>query len=174
MAKKRTVKVVLGDWSGDGHSITETLIYKIKGADVSNEALQKAREAAEEATGVKIDTLFVDYELTTLDGASLKSILMNGAPVLKVNKGDTYIPGFFVEDEVLEELEADAELKPYAKELARIRDANEYDGMSVIALLMGFLGYGIEGFKYSPVKIDTIVGGGERPLHGFGYGLYYP
>jgi hypothetical protein len=141
---------------------------------VSDSALQTAREKAESLTGVDLGPLFSDYGVSYMAGDVVKRILLAGIPALAVNEGDDYVPGFFIEDEDLEELEADEELQPYSEQLALIREANEYDGLSIVVLIMSFLGYGIEGFKYDPVKIDTIVGTYGAPLNGFGYGLFQP
>lgn len=177
MTKERTVKLVLGDWSGDGHSVTETIILRIRGENVSDEALKNAREQAEKLTGVKIDRLFTSDAVPYLEGVAVKRILLEGIPAFEINGEPSNVvegPGFYVSEANLQELKADPELASYAKQLAYIEEAGEYEGLNVITFLMAYLSYGIEDFDYEQIKIDTIVGTYGAPLSGFGYGIFGP
>lgn len=60
--EERTVKVVLGDWSDDGHGKTETLILRLRGRDLSDEALSASYQARVAELGVDLATVCQDYE----------------------------------------------------------------------------------------------------------------
>lgn len=171
---KRKVQLTLGDWSGDGHSITESVLVTISGDDVSDEALKKAREAAEAASGVDLEKFFSRYEESSLDLTALKKLLRSGIPFLKLYEYKSHGPNFMVDEDALEALQEDEDFKAYGDQLAILQQGvEEEDGFEVLALLMAFLGYGIPNFSYKPMKLDTIVGTFGAPVRGFGYGLYF-
>lgn len=171
---KRKVQLTLGDWSGDGHNITESVLITISGDDVSDKALKKARKAAEAASGVDLEKFFSSYEDSSLGLEDLKKLLRSGLPFLKLHEYKSHGPNFIVDEDVLEALQEDDEFKAYGEQLAILQQGIEdEDGFEVLALLMAFLGYGIPNFSYKPLKLDTIVGTYGAPLRGFGYGLYF-
>lgn len=45
---ERTVKIVLGDWSDDGHGKTDTTVVTLRGDDVSDASLNASYRAAVE------------------------------------------------------------------------------------------------------------------------------
>jgi hypothetical protein len=174
MTNERTVQLNLGDWSGDGHNITETVLVTISGDDVSNKALESSRKAAEDFTGVSLKKLFSGYEDSELSEKDLKKLILSGLPCLKAYGYSSSGPNFIVDEDALESLESDQELQGHEKELAILKQGIEdEDGFEVLTLLMTFFGYGITNFSYKPLKLDVIVGNYAAPLPGFGYGLYF-
>lgn len=161
---ERRVKMVLGDWGGDGHSITETIVLKLSGDDVSNLALSKSRAAATEETGVDIAYLFEDYEVSAMPLASAKAILEAG---MTFEDESSPGPAFWIDGEAMNELVASG----YFNE--SYKDTEGY--FSVVALLMAYLSFGVEGLTYEiDEDLETIVGGygNDVPFTRFGYGFY--
>ena len=147
---ERLVKVVLGDWAGDGNGITDAYILKISGSDVCDESLNAAVKNAEFSTGVKVNSLFSSWEDCSISENDFLVMLGFFGSSLLDFKDDTHI--YKITDssgDVLQDRE-----------------------FSVLALLMAFFSFGIEGFAYEVVEFPVIVGDYNAPVQTFGYGLF--
>jgi len=58
----RTMRMTFGDWSDDGHGKTDTVMVRLEGEDVSDEALREAFLKSQEQFGFNILEWCSDYE----------------------------------------------------------------------------------------------------------------
>lgn len=154
---KRTVRVVLGDWSDDGHGKTETYLVELEGVDVSDEVLNANYQAMTARVGVDLADVCADYEEYSAPLEFLEKVQEAGfAP--------TPHPGrtFSAEDE----------------------DFKETD-LSALAVLMFYVGHEVENFAWRLVEdeVPTLIGGGNTIVSqnhygtqthttSYGYGLF--
>lgn len=143
---KRVVRLLLGDWSDDGHGRTQGVSVLLTGRDVSNDALSNAKNTAHNATGIDVESLFSEYEENTLCPEDAEALAAAGYARKPAGPG---VISYSVDDE----------------------GSDEYG--DVVDLLMFYLGYGIEGFAYEVLEEDCIVGGYGAVVPSFGYGLLY-
>lgn len=157
---ERIVTLTLGDWSGDGHSMTKVFIVKLSGDDVSDEAIRRNRTAAETAVGFLLESLCEEYEDNTLYYNQLEKLLAFGVidPVSCVSTA-LYSKVINVDPDEFEELSG----------------VGGVDQLDALAVAMGFAGYGDPSFAWEPVILDNILGGYGNTALGssFGYGLFY-
>ncbi len=168
---ERTVKIVLGDWSGDGHGKTDTTVVTLRGDDVSDAALNNSYRSAVEETGVDLmNDVFSRYEDSTFDMSRVEKVWEAGK-VARVaahktaelaGKGSFCSAGIFFDEDYPEPTDEDS-----------------YD-FSAVELLLSFIGYAVPNFSWTIVDIPTLIGGPETVLSdgnsrvtSFGYGLFF-
>jgi hypothetical protein len=173
---ERTATMIIGDWGYDGSGLTNSIRVKLRGEDVSNEALSVAKDRAIEATQVDVNKLFEDYEDCTLDYDDFMKLYQNGfrtnpmAPEY-LSDGFADYPIYMMDDGDYSELIEEGLLKS---------DLESWEArFDVVELLMFFLGFEIRNFSYKVVPDDFIVGRSFGPnglrsnpvINSFGYGL---
>lgn len=152
----RIVGIEIGDWSGDGHNHSEKFRVQITGTDVSNKALNVAKDRATAAVGFPLHQIFDGYDdcILSLD----QSQALNAAGITHVRYDGILFPSYGVE---VDDADPDAEEK-------------RYDNYDAIALVMAYLGYEIEDFAYEVLVEDEpeyVVGRASSVVPSFGYGL---
>lgn len=160
----RMVKIVLGDWSDDGHGKTETIIVRLSGKDVTDSMLSRAVQKAESDTGVSLKNILANYQDSTISQANFNKLLrVFGSQLTDYDEEgeENFYPAFTAEVGERDEWE-------YSYQIGD----NTYLELSVLRLLTLFLGYNIEGFEYEVVEIPTVVGTYNAVVPSFGYGLF--
>lgn len=155
---ERVVKLVFGDWSDDGHGKTDTVIVKLSGQDVSDEALEASRVKSDEDFGQNLLDLFSNYEDNTISPELYQALVEDG---FGGSDGEDDFIIYVVGQGVAEE----------AKYL------------SALEVFLYWLGRNIEDFNYEVLtdEYPTLVGGYNSILKSpegwsstsFGYGLYF-
>lgn len=157
----REVRLVFGDWSGDGHQLTKIIRLNLTGDDVSDEAMRTARLKAEEASGIVLESLLEEYEEYEIDEDDFFAILDAGMDIRQPENEDVII-GYSV-DFMDKQRVAEAKLDP---------NASDYY-FDAVRLVMAFLSFDMDNFSYSVVpEPDTILGNYGAVVNGFGYGLF--
>ena len=168
---ERTVKIVLGDWSDDGHGKTDTTVVTLRGDDVSDVALNASYRAAVEETGIDLmKDVFARYEDSTFDMSTVENVWKAGKTARVAAHKAAELAGkdsfssagtFFDED--------------YPEPV----DEDFYD-FSAVELVMAFIGYAVSNFSWNIVDIPTLIGGpktvlsdGNSHVTSFGYGLFF-
>lgn len=156
--QSRTVAVNLDNpFSSDAPLTNGNFLVRISGADVSNDALLAAKNRANIATCVPIDLLFTALDCDFVEAYQAKAIRDAGIELVEVPDDDKSRPWFCVLDENENGNTED--------------DPRCYDA---VALVLSYLGYGIEDFSYVIVpeeKPEVIVGEGSSILDHYGYGI---
>lgn len=158
----RIATIAIGDWSDDGHGKCSNLQVSLSGADVSNKSLNRAYKEAVKATGVDIQELFSEYEVSNIELEDLKKICDSGYQIHLYDSGfaDQPIQTWQIFDEIPEQW--------------YVNNEKHDDLISVGHMLMYYLGYGIENFTYEFMKPDYIIGRytEDAPVSSFGYGFF--
>ena len=71
-------KVILGDWSGDGHNITETYIVEIS---CTNEELQEFYRNAVKKSGIQFENICEEYEDAVISGEIISTLTKLGVKI---------------------------------------------------------------------------------------------
>lgn len=152
---KRKMSVVIGDYSKDGHNQCETYLVKIKGEDVSDEALQESFDKSNAEFGLNLYSLLKEYEDSYISPDIMDKFFSAGFNPERQTVG----PFFYWEEGVFcDEGEA-----------------------SIIALTMWYIGRNINGFEWKSIdpEFPALMGGWNPAIKSktdgdtmFGYGLF--
>ena len=77
--EKHLVKVVVGDWSGDGHNITETTIIE---SNLTSSELYSAYIKGSKIVGFDLSECCSDYQDSKLQGQYIKMLRENGIDII--------------------------------------------------------------------------------------------
>lgn len=157
---ERIVKIVGGDWSNDGHCITETHLVKIFGADpdISDEALQKNYTANVARAGFGLDEILNRFEVSHITSEQYDKLVECG---WDPEHDESYGLEFYCEDRA---------------------DGAELSGIGLI-MWYALYGGGITEWEIVPDNYPILVGGSNSILKpknknydfvSFGYGLFSP
>lgn len=154
---ERTVRMVIGDWSDDGHGKTATVLVKLAGDDVSDENLARSMEESDKHFGFHLLELFEDYEDSRLPNDLYDALIEDG---LKPQEKD---------DDFTVYVDSYSSLAPLAT-------------LSALEVFMWWLGRNIPGFRWKNVTehVPLLVGGYSTILKdddrsastSYGYGLF--
>jgi len=166
---KKLFSVIMGDWSGDGHSQSE--IYYVS-SNYSGEEMRQAYKDTCKKIGLQLNhnanytdikqldewrsgeqwrQLLTEYEQSSISEEAVEILLEHGFDFSRVDGERDEIDRFIVQEAY-------------------------FDSESVFDLFMWFISYSMpEDFKYEQFKIDAepINGWGNGLNHQIGYGIYY-
>lgn len=153
---KRKISLVVGDWSQDGHNQCETYLVKIKGEDVSDEALKESFDKSNKEFGINLYDLFKEYEESSIDSNLMDKFVTAGFDPEHQAPGQFF---YWEEGDFVDEGET-----------------------SVVSLVMWYIGRNIKGFDWQSIdKNFPAILGGRNPAVPksdddrtafFGYGLF--
>lgn len=168
---KNKIYIVLGDWSNDGHSRSEKYLIKM---NKTKKEMQDAYKASCKTLGISFNhnddftgvqrsyserkkyQICAEYEDCTISKETLEILIAAGAPLADI----------FDEDAL--------------KWAMLDSDAEEYESLFVnedtfVSLLMWFISYSLEGFKWETTNdtVEVFNGYWDANLNvQLGYGLY--
>lgn len=143
---ERTVRIVLGDWSGDGHCNTETVHVNVGGEDVSDAALAASYTAMADQLGVDLSEIVNDYEDYSISAEYYEQILEAG----------------FVSDLDPENYHSDEVI--YVADVIDEKTGDEVE-IGAVELVMFYVGSRIPGFTWSIQRNGApLLLGGRRTI----------
>lgn len=149
--QQRTLDLVYGDESGDGHSISRTITVILEGPDLSDESLNSAFNKGTEIIGFNFFDLFTDYEDSYYSLEQAEKLTQAG---YQHPKCFSKVTAFLSYEEQVDSPDTPPEL-------------------DVTDVIMFIIGLGMSDFSYKVVRNDTLLGSYNGILaKSFGYGLF--
>lgn len=165
-------KIVLGDYSGDGHSITEDVFVEVKG-DFTREQLETNFKKNVEEWGFSPYDIADEYD-------SGEIAPEHAAKLLEVGLDPAIFDDATMSEEYVEQMKTVFGASwIYQKDKYRVGRI-DVDQERLVEIAMFYVGHGLDGFEWSEVQdsIPTLLGGWDgfddgNPQNGFlGYGLF--
>lgn len=160
---RRIVQLDIGDTGGDGHSMTESILVRVSGLDVSDESLLESRLQAETSSGILLRELCAEYEDNHIKVSDLETLSRAGVINLHDERFYTDNANYY----------SRSYFRVNPDEFAKVFNFPErVERMDSVPLMMGYLGFMIPDFKWKRLNFDRIMGNSDSPLSWFGYGLF--
>lgn len=173
----RAMEMTLGDTSGDGHSVYQSIILNLKGDDLSDAALKDAYQKTRDEVGLELFNPYTNNRGTVFDS---DDIMRTGVIGHLMNLGYSLETRDLSQEGIFCFGVPDAEYKQLSVELDKLKknNPNKIYYTSMIGLAMWWVGRNIPNFDWDvePVKkVDSLIGGHGSVFNaGYGYSTMRP